>query len=751
MLLDLKQLHKMGFALHWLKANSKQPLENGWTKGERKTWQELEDSYQYGLNIGVRLGKATRFKDGTYLAVIDCDVKSEDAHHLREMEKKLSELIDARTTPTVVSGRGNGSMHLYVRTSKPVRPYRYCQSAEKVRVLMPSAKPSRHEQTALKPHELKDGFRLRAAWEISIMGEGQQVVLPPSVHPDTGNAYEWREPFRVASAPLVSLEQTSSDAPAWEDDTKSGPFTLEEVDLLSCALPDSTIDLILSGEGCDDRSAALFTASIHMVKAGFTDNQILSVLTDKENYLGQTAYEHAHTTSRRRAAEWIRKYTLSKVKRELSAAAHFAEVAEVADLDEKAAQAQAVQILGKSGDDWKRGIERNGDHENARPKNTLKNVHMIIANEAGRDIFKRNAFAYIDHYTAKAPWGGRGGQELSDIDLVHIKFWLANHHRFEPPVGLILEAVQKIASENQYHPVRDYLSTLSWDGVDRLDNWLETYLGATGPRDYLEAVGRKTLCAMIARILEPGIKFDTVLVLEGRQGCGKSTAVKILSDPWFSDAMINIGDKDAVLAMRLAWVMELGELSSMRKADIDQLKQFISQPTDRIRVPYGRLTETFPRQSIFIGTTNSSEYLKDTTGNRRFWPVKVRQCDFEKLVRDRAQLLAEARVAYELGEHLYLDKHEETIAAQEQAARVFVDEWVGVLGVFLKSKKENFPRDKFSLWDLFSDFGPLADSKCDRPNQMRAAEALRLLGYEKSRARAGDDRQYFWTKPKKEP
>jgi predicted P-loop ATPase len=220
--------------------------------------------------------------------------------------------------------------------------------------------------------------------------------------------------------------------------------------------------------------------------------------------------------------------------------------------------------------------------------------------------------------------------------------------------------------------------------------------------------------------------------------------VRILADPWGSDAHITIGDKDSVLAIKRAWALELGELASLRKADVDHLKQFITQPVDHIRVPYGRLTESFPRQCVFIGTTNSGEYLRDTTGNRRFWPIKVEQCEFVALTRDRDQLMAEARVAWALGESLYLD--DEAIAdtaGAEQSARVFVDEWVGALREFLSKPVEGFPL-RFTTHDLFHGFGPFGEWKETRAEQMRAAEALAVLGYAKTRAMVNGARAYFW-------
>lgn len=746
MLKQARRLRKLGLAIMWLRPKSKAPFEDGWAKSPVKSWKELEDGYRYGYNVGVRLGAASKFEDGSYLAVVDCDVKSEDPKHTREMERKLSELGTFSGAPEVSSGRGNGSRHIYIRTKTPASPYRFAQSAEKVRVHMPSVKPSKFEERELSDADRNNGVRLRAAWEISVMGEGQQVVLPPSVHPDTGATYEWARPFnKFKTLPMVKLKEMGPRAV--EDATKGGEdIVFEDVDLTFSELPPATVDLITSGEGCSDRSAALFGAAAAMVKAGFSDNAILSVLTDRTNYLGDTAFEHSNTTSRKRAASWVRRYTLNKVKAEVKAERAFGEMVEETPLSEDASAEQITKLLKSK--DWRTKIERTSENENARPRSILKNVILVMCGEAGADIFERDDFAGIESYTKAAPWGfSKAGQEIRDIDIVHIKVWLSENYRFEPPSSMILEAMLRIAASNSHHPVKRYLQGIEWDGVERVDNWLETYLGARGKRSYLQAVGRKTLCAMIARIMQPGVKFDHVLVLEGPQGCGKSTAVRTLSEPWFTDAMINIGDKDAVLSMRSAWVMELGELSSMRKADIDQLKQFVSQSTDRIRVPYGKLTESFPRQCIFIGTTNSSEYLKDTTGNRRFWPVTVTQLDHAALKKDRDQLLAEARFAWDLGEPLYLeDSNVENIARGEQEQRVLIDEWTGMLESFFEKESENFPIAKFTISDLFGDFGPFPGRPATPSDQMRVANGLRMLGFEKLRMRGKGSRRVFWVK-----
>ncbi len=739
MIQSAKRLHALGFAIHWLRPKSKAPIENGWTTGPRAPWPFLVDRYKDGNNVGVRLGTPSKFPDGTYLSVIDCDVKSKDPRHVKEMNAKLKELITA-AAPEVSSGRGNGSKHLYVRTEKPSAHYTWAKSDEKVKVHMPSAKPSNKEVELLSKDELLKGLRLRNAWEISVMGEGQQVVLPPSIHPDTGGPYTWvREINGIESMPMLAVRESQKGKDLGQ---VANDFTVAKYDLAT--LPESTRALITDGDNCDDRSAALFGVAVTMIRAEWTDDQILSCLTERDTYLGACAYDHAKTTSRARAAQWVRKYTLNKARAELSADQDFEdEYVELPALPKEKIGAHVLELVGPP--DWRKTLEMTGSGEGARAKSTAMNLKKIFENEAP-GCFKRDEFANAELYGCDTPWGGKEGAEVQDIDIVRIKYWFARHHRIEPSTDKINEAIAKLADENRYHPVRDFLDTLEWDGESRLSTWLKDYHDAEAPEPYLSAVSRKVVCAMIARVYEPGCKFDQVMILEGKQGCGKSTAVSILSNPWFSDAHITIGDKDAVLAMRSIWVLELGELSGISKADTNLLKGFISSRVDRIRLPYGRRTENFPRQSILIGTTNPGDYLRDVTGNRRFWPVNVGKCDFEKLRRDRDQILAEAKVRWEFGEKLYLETKEMNEGAvQEQEGRMHEDTWATKLGDFLESEKGKTKKERlvdlagFPMGDLFGEDArlPFAGAKDGVAELRRAADALRACGFEKFRGSTG--------------
>lgn len=736
-----KQLFELGFAIHWIRPRSKIPVKSGWTSGPRDDWATLKKEYKKGYNVGVRLGKASKI-NGLYLGVIDCDVKSKDPKHCAEMLGVVETLLSGEE-PQVLSGRGNGSRHFYVLSKEPLAPRRITQSPDIVKVSMPSEEPRRKELESLSKKEIKEGVRLRAAWEVCIMGEGQQVVLPPSVHPDSGKPYVWK-------VDVAALDTTPTfKAPLGEAIEKNqrqvlNDFKAVEVDLISSTLPERVIDQIINGANVEDRSAALFGVAAQMVRHGFKENEILSVLTDDTNYLGVAAFDHAKTKSRLKAAEWVKRYTLDKARASVAAANDFKEIAVIEDT--KSLEEMEKLADESAGGEWKNKIERN--LQTKKPLNTMQNLILIIKNcvEEG-DFLGRDEFNHADIWLKVTPWGSRVGSPVVNGDLILVKEYLGKKFRLESSIEKILEVLTFLAMKNRFHPVREYLSGLEWDGVERLDSWLKDYLGAVGDKKYLKAVGRKTLVAMVKRIYEPGCKFDHVLILEGEQGIGKSTTARILSDPWFSDSLINIGDKDAVMNMQGVWVYELGELSAMSRYDVNLLKEFITRQTDKIRPPYGRLSEIFPRQCIFIGTTNNDEYLKDQTGNRRFWPVKVGRLKRRDLIRDREQLLAEAFEHYQFGEELWLDDmNVETIARQEQKRRVETDAIDEMLSDFFdKETHENFNPDNFRVSDVLNSFDGKG-LRNDRQTQMRIGAALKRLGFEKTRKMVGGINASWWAK-----
>ena len=234
----------------------------------------------------------------------------------------------------------------------------------------------------------------------------------------------------------------------------------------------------------------------------------------------------------------------------------------------------------------------------------------------------------------------------------------------------IFDAVNSASRENAFHPVRDYLNSCSWDGVARVETLLIDYLGAED-NAYTRAVTRKTLAAAVARVFQPGCKFDYMLTLRGRQGLGKSALIAKLGGKWFSDTFGTMQGKESFEQAVGVWMVEVGELAGMRKAEAELIKQYISKQTDRFRPAYGRRIQDFPRQCIFIGTTNESQFLRDTTGNRRFWVVDTPNTParnmWDDLTPETVRLIwAEAVEIYKAGEDLFLSHELEKVAREIQ-------------------------------------------------------------------------------------
>jgi predicted P-loop ATPase len=272
---------------------------------------------------------------------------------------------------------------------------------------------------------------------------------------------------------------------------------------------------------------------------------------------------------------------------------------------------------------------------------------------------------------------------VRDTDISQLQEGL--QHAGMPKVGkdTTHQAVDLRAQERAFHPVRDYLDGLTWDRTPRLNHWLADYLGAE-PSAYVAGIGRKFLVAMVARIYEPGCKADYVLVLEGEQGVRKSQACRILGGNWFSDSLPDLHHKDVSQHIRGKWLIEIAELAAMGRTETETLKAFISRTTERFRPPYGRKEVIEPRQCVFVGTTNKSVYLKDETGARRFWPVKVGTIDVEALTADRDQLFAEAVEAFRAGETWWPDaEFEREHIKPEQEARYEADPWEQAIAAYI--------------------------------------------------------------------
>ena len=764
---EAKRLHALGFGVHWLRPQSKVPVKSGWSGDGRDTIKELTKSYQRGYNIGTKLGKPSEIED-CFLAVIDVDVKGTDKRFTKEakswIEKHFPGLL--ASSPITHSGRGNGSMHVWCLVQNPIDSRKLTQSTETIEVMMPSVTASRHDKEKLGEKKIKQGWRLRPAWEVDFMCAGRQVVLPPSIHPDTGKAYKWGVPLEsVDDLQIVTRSQVENVATVknTKGRPKGGTIAKHEiVDVeeseLELRLDPKVVDAIYTGDDVEDRSAYAMTVALNMVKAKFTDGEILGVLTNKKFFIGECAFSHAKTSNRNRAARWAYDYCIRKARQEADAAYEFdCEVEIYPTLSPEKAETQTKAIVTDLGRvDWKKKLDRT-DKDAVKP--TFKNVKLIIENAVGKNTFIYNEFSRTQQYGLTTPWGGILGKHIEDIDEVRIKDWFSTHWKIEPHTQLIGEVIAQIATANSTHPVREYLETLEWDGVPRVNTWLQLYLGAEGEPAYLEAVSRKFLVAAVARVYNPGVKFDHMPILEGLQGKGKSTVGRILAgEKWFYDSELNLHDKDSALNLQGQWIVEMGELANINRADVRTIKSFITRQVDKVRPPYGKRMIESARQCVFFGTTNDDSYLKDKTGNRRFWPVNIpdhAEIDLEGLIEDRDQLWAEACMLYDLGELLYLEKDIEAVAKVVQESRVVEDvtdvmldqlaTWKKSVLKARKAKKaagDEVGTFRFKLVDLFGEFSsddlgmniqpPLKDYKSDNNLHLQfAASCLKKLEFQK--------------------
>lgn len=430
-----------------------------------------------------------------------------------------------------------------------------------------------------------------------------------------------------------------------------------ELDALPTGVSPFTKTLIIDGDDPEaprgsvnarypSRSEAVFRAACDLARAGCRVEQITSILLDPAYKISESIRERRHGA---------RAYALR--------------------------QAQAALDAASTG--WP-DVTAKG-----HPRPTYRNAVVAIR--------RLGLVGENDEFHRRRKLSGMPMQqfvgELSDDVAAHLRQLIIETFDFDPGKTNTIEAANYVCLENTFHPVRDYLAQMQWDGVKRLDTWLSRYLGAEDT-ELNRAIARLVLIAAVRRVREPGVKFDNILVLEGPQGTGKSTAIRILAgDENFSDQdILTLDAKQQMEAMEGVWLYEISELSGLNRSEITKVKAFASRQVDRGRPAYGRFREDRSRQTVFIGTTNEETYLRDTTGNRRFWGTRTGAIDLQALARDRDQLWAEAAYAEAAGESLQLPEALWPAAAEQQEARLEEHPWLDVLARVTGAVHEDMAR-----------------------------------------------------------
>jgi predicted P-loop ATPase len=382
----------------------------------------------------------------------------------------------------------------------------------------------------------------------------------------------------------------------------------------------------------------------------------------------------------------------------------FKAMTELAIQDERVkalfAEERKVQAESEFSDDnWQNNLDLD---KTGKVKNTLRNLILILENDEELKSVVFNQLSDGMEIKEDVPWSHpakfwRDADDAQLISYIDRKYGTFSARNYDI-------AVAKVTDDRSYHPIREFLETLpEWDGIPRVDTLLIDYLGAAD-NEYVRAVTRKTLCAAIARVLTPGVKFDSMLVLNGPQGAGKSTLIAKLGGEWFSDSLSLSDTKDKTAAEKLQgyWILEIGELAGLKKAEVETLRSFLSRQNDIYRASFGKRATPHMRQCVFFGTTNAEKgYLRDTTGNRRFWPVKTPgnslKHSWHITQQEILQIWAEVLVYVKADEKLYLDSRMDEQAKGEQREAMESDEREGLVRDYL----ETLLPDDWSRMDLF--------------------------------------------------
>lgn len=373
-------------------------------------------------------------------------------------------------------------------------------------------------------------------------------------------------------------------------------------------------------------------------------------------------------------------------------------------LDQERYQEAAKDFSGLStadnegAENWPSLLKKN---ENGSYDKSAENATIVLANDPRfKGNLRLDNFSHRVMITGPLPWcqddfprpWGNNDRALLFIELekfLHIRSYPIDDTAF-----------QAVSTKNSFHPVKDYLNSLTWDGIPRLDTLFIDYLGAADT-PYTRAVTRKAFVAAVARVMVPGIKYDTMTILAGQQGLGKSTLLSKLAGEWFTDSLSKMGDKEAQENIQGKWIIEIAELDALNRSDITSAKNFISKQSDHFRAAYGHFSETHKRQCVFFGTTNIHDCLHDMTGGRRFWPVDVgliprKKNVFQDLDAERDQIWAEAIHYWNAKETLFLSPELERAAKVVQEDHRDIDPWEESIRQFLDKP---IPKD-WNDWEL---------------------------------------------------
>lgn len=346
--------------------------------------------------------------------------------------------------------------------------------------------------------------------------------------------------------------------------------------------------------------------------------------------------------------------------------------------------------------DWETELEIH--HKTGAPLPTAGNVELFLNHGVWRGVLAYDAFGNTEVIRKALPWReperpGRSYEPWLGADDKRLQHWFAKVHGISS-AKTIQNAFTEVVHRNTFHPIKTFVESATWDGTPRAERLFVEYLGAADTH-YTRQATRKMLLAAVTRLYRPGCKFDQMLVLVGPQGAGKSSLLAKLGKEWFSDSLRTFENKEAGEHLQSGWIFEIGELSAMKRTEVEEVKAFLSKTEDRYRVAYDRQVSEFPRKCVFFGTTNTRDFLRDATGNRRFWPIEVfpdraERSHWEHLTEyEVSQIWAEVLSWFKAGETLELDREAREEAERQQASHMETDPREGIIQEWLDTPMED--------------------------------------------------------------
>ena len=675
----LAPLKDAGYELIPLRGREKAPRDPRWTTHPYKNEDQVAHM-EAGNNVGVRL-RATDL-------VVDVDPRNfEDAWDgvdpFSELVLRLG--LDPTEWPRVETGGGGAHYYMTKPGDVPVR----------------------------------DSLPDFPGVEFKTLG--RQVVAPGSVHPETERTYTWAanaEDLWCAPACPEALLEAIRRQSARASGAEAGVHTAEELAAMLEALDPEDFrehdDWLTLMQAC------------HHATSGAGREEFIGWSTGDPEYADHAGIIGRRWDSLRAETDGpaVTHRTLHKLLMDAGAEDAIPRAPAEEDFEIVLAEDLPAGTVMDVPSVLSRGLKVG---RNSVAPDTIANAIIAVVRSPlmpAYDELKQQ----VVFKAGQLPWDEEYGRTLDDNTVRLVRHYLIAKHQgndYQPSKENVWEAVTTLAYEHKFNPVLRYLDGLEWDGVPRVERLFPGYFGVADS-DFARAVSRCFMVAAVRRQRRPGCKFDTMPVLRGPQGGGKSTGVRhLFGDDWFSDAETgDLKGKDAALTLQGVWAQEFAELDGMRRTDVDTLKAFCSRAVDRVRPPYGRSVLELPRRCVFVGTANEGGYLKDGTGNRRFWPLEVPgRVDLAAILRDRDQLWAEADRLERDGAGTVLDEALWGDAAERQASETSDDPWADVLLRYIHRRKSTF--ECAALGDLEDEDGlPIEAGSVRPPNKAHTWELL---------------------------